>query len=75
MDPQGHANGLNYDLSSFTMSQQPPQIFGAYNSDGSPVPPTLPPGSIFGDNDAGSYDENDPKRRRIARVCEPYSVD
>jgi hypothetical protein len=47
---------------------QPPQIFGAYNPDGSPVPAVLS-GSIFGDgNEQGSVDENDPKRRRIARV-------
>jgi hypothetical protein len=48
---------------------QPPQIFGGFNSDGSPAPPVLP-GPIFQDHgDVGSADENDPKRRRIARVC------
>jgi hypothetical protein len=60
-------DGYGFDLSSNYMSQ-PPQIFGAYNPDGSPVPPVLS-GSIFGDsNEQGSVDENDPKRRRIARV-------
>jgi len=61
------SDGYGFDLSSNYMSQ-PPQIFGAYNPDGSPVPPVLS-GSIFGDsNEQGSVDENDPKRRRIARV-------
>jgi hypothetical protein len=60
-------DGYGFDLSSNYISQ-PPQIFGAYNPDGSPVPPVLS-GSIFGDgNEQGSVDENDPKRRRIARV-------
>jgi hypothetical protein len=62
------SDGYGFDLPSNYMSQQPPQIFGAYNPDGSPVPPVLS-GSIFGDsNEQGSVDENDPKRRRIARV-------
>jgi hypothetical protein len=60
-------DSYGFDMSSNYMSQ-PPQIFGAYNPDGSPVPPVLS-GPIFGDsNDQGSVDENDPKRRRIARV-------
>jgi hypothetical protein len=61
------SDGYGFEMPSNFMSQ-PPQIFGAYNSDGSPVPPVLS-GSIFGDNnEQGSVDENDPKRRRIARV-------
>jgi hypothetical protein len=60
---------MAYDMSSY-VPQQPPQIFGAYNPDGTPIPPTLPPGAYFGDYDGG-LDENDPKRRRIARVCFP----
>ena len=60
-------DSYGFDMSSNYMSQ-PPQIFGAYNPDGSPVPPVLS-GSIFGDsNEQGSVDDNDPKRRRIARV-------
>ncbi|KAH0562606.1 hypothetical protein GP486_002712 [Trichoglossum hirsutum] len=50
----------------------PPQIFGGYNSDGSPIPATLP-GPIFshGHISMGSDDgHNDPKRRRIARACD-----
>jgi hypothetical protein len=59
---------MAYDMSSY-VPQQPPQIFGAYNPDGTPIPPTLPPGAYFGDYDGG-LDENDPKRRRIARACD-----
>lgn len=63
----GGADTYNFELPSNLMSQ-PPQIFGSYNPDGSPVQPALS-GSIFGDsNEQGSVDENDPKRRRIARV-------
>jgi hypothetical protein len=48
---------------------KPPQIFGGFNPDGSPALPVLP-GPIFQDHgDVGSADDNDPKRRRIARVC------
>lgn len=51
------------------ISTQPPQIFGGFNPDGSPAAPVLP-GPIFQDHgDVGSADDNDPKRRRIARVC------
>ena len=63
---------MTYDMSQF-VSQQPPQIFGAYHPDGSPIPPSLPPGNYFGDLNDGSFDENDPKRRRIARVCSDTS--
>ena len=58
---------MGYDMSQFA-PQQPPQIFGAYNPDGTSIPATLPPGSYFGDSNDGAVDENDPKRRRIARV-------
>lgn len=67
MDHRGSMDSLGYDLSQF-VPQQPPQIFGAYNADGTPIPPTLPPGTYFGDLTDGAVDENDPKRRRIARV-------
>jgi hypothetical protein len=52
-------------------ANQPPQIFGGFNADGSPAAPSLP-APIFQDHgDVGSADDNDPKRRRIARVCDP----
>ena len=67
MDPRNHLSGLGYDMNAF--AQQPPQIFGAYNPDGTPMPPVLPAGNYFDDElDLGLEDENDPKRRRIARV-------
>ncbi|KAI9803663.1 MAG: hypothetical protein M1833_000575 [Piccolia ochrophora] len=56
----------------------PPQIFGAYGPDGSPIPATLQ-GTIFdhdqafGQDQAGGLDESsEAKRRRIAR-CTPLS--
>lgn len=67
MDHRGSIESLGYDMSQFVT--QPPQIFGGYNADGTPIPATLPPGSYFGDYNDGGLDENDPKRRRIARVC------
>lgn len=59
-----------YDIP--TMMNQPPQIFGSHNADGSPVPASLP-GPIFSDDHtAGNTEENsDVKRRRIARVNRP----
>ncbi|KAJ9634296.1 hypothetical protein H2204_006373 [Knufia peltigerae] len=69
MDHRPSLDGLGYDMSHF-MPQHPPQIFGAYNPDGTPIPPTLPPGPYFGDLNDGMVDENDPKRRRIARACD-----
>ena len=58
--------GLEFDIPP--IMNQPPQIFGAYNADGSPIPPVLND-QVFGDPNDGSFDDiNDPKRRRIARV-------
>lgn len=69
MDPMSagpDGPGMTFDMPQLV--NQPPQIFGAYSSDGSPIPPVLN-GSVFGDpNDASFDDLNDPKRRRIARV-------
>ncbi|KAK7531764.1 fungal-specific transcription factor domain-containing protein [Phyllosticta citribraziliensis] len=53
---------------------QPPQIFGNYNPDGSPVPPHLS-GPLFDDSMAmAPGDDGDGqgehKRRRIARACD-----
>ncbi|KAK2767420.1 hypothetical protein FQN54_003576 [Arachnomyces sp. PD_36] len=70
MDGLGEdTDGTGYEM-PMTMNQ-PPQIFGAYNPDGSPIPPSLP-GPIFSDdNAAGNAEENnDVKRRRIARACD-----
>ncbi|KAK2802615.1 hypothetical protein FQN51_004408 [Onygenales sp. PD_10] len=63
----GDADAMGFEMP--TMANQPPQIFGAYNPDGSPVTPSLP-GPIFADDHlTGNLDEsNDAKRRRIARV-------
>jgi hypothetical protein len=50
----------------------PPQIFGAYGSEGSPVLAGLDlGGSMFGDVGTLLDDSNEAKRRRIARVCSP----
>ena len=57
---------MQYGIASF-VSQQPPQIFGAYNPDGTPPSPDLS-AAYFGDYNDGGLDESDPKRRRIARV-------
>lgn len=53
-----------------TIMNQPPQIFGSYNADGSPTTPALP-GPVFTEDQlSGNIDDsNDAKRRRIARVC------
>lgn len=48
-------------------ANQVPQAFGASNSDGSPLTSSSHPGTAFAE------DNNDAKRRRIARVCRlPY---
>lgn len=52
---------------------QPPQIFGSYSADGSPVQAQLS-ANLFddalgmGSQDGGDEGQGDPKRRRIARV-------
>ncbi|EEP80649.1 conserved hypothetical protein [Uncinocarpus reesii 1704] len=65
----GKPDGADFDLSQITT--QPPQIFGASNPDGSPVQPA-PPGTAFSEDQLmGSMDDNnDAKRRRIARACD-----
>lgn len=67
MDHRGSVDSLGFDMSQF-VSHQPPQVFGAYSADGTPLPATLPSGNYFSDYNDGVGDENDPKRRRIARV-------
>lgn len=65
-----HPDGFNYDMNQFPDSTpgETPKIFGAYDQNGQPIAPSLPPGNYFGDL-GDAIDENDPKRRRIARVC------
>jgi hypothetical protein len=66
MDTHSRNASISFGLPGIV--NQPPQIFGGFNADGSPAAPTLP-GPIFQDHgDTGSADDNDPKRRRIARV-------
>ncbi|KAK5945477.1 hypothetical protein PMZ80_002682 [Knufia obscura] len=66
-----HSDGFNYDLNQFPGSTpgEPSQIFGAYDVNEQPIAPSLPPGNYFNDLGDG-IDENDPKRRRIARACD-----
>lgn len=47
----------------------PPQIFGAFTANGSPIAPSLP-GPVFTDDEGsqGIEESNEAKRRRIARV-------
>ncbi|PGH15092.1 hypothetical protein AJ79_02618 [Helicocarpus griseus UAMH5409] len=66
----GDGDGLGFDMNMVV--NQPPQIFGAYNPDGSPVTPSLP-GPVFTEDHltGGNMEEsNDAKRRRIARACD-----
>lgn len=63
MNPHESIEG--YDMSRFS---QPPQIFGAQDADGNPIPAAMPSDSFFVDQGDQNGDENDPKRRRIARV-------
>jgi hypothetical protein len=66
---EGHTRNGSLGFDVPRVVHQPPQIFGSFNSDGSPAQPVLP-GPVFQDHgDVGSADDNDPKRRRIARVC------
>jgi hypothetical protein len=67
MDQRGSIDSLGFDMSQF-VSHQTPQMFGAYNPDGTPIPTSLPSGNYMSDYNDGLGDENDPKRRRIARV-------
>ncbi len=53
---------------------QPPQIFGAYNADGSPTVPDIDASGMFTDTtallDGLDAESNEAKRRRIARACD-----
>ena len=66
MDPRASFDSLGFDMAQYA----PPSaqhLYNSYGLDGA----NLNSASVFGDsNDAANYDddENDPKRRRIARV-------
>jgi hypothetical protein len=63
----GDPEGMAFDMPM--LMNQPPQIFGAYNPDGSPVPASLSGPLFHDDPNMHTGDEsNDAKRRRIARV-------
>ena len=64
--PQQIDNGFDMP----PLMNTPPQVFGAYNADGSPLAPQID-GSLFADDQAGMgiEESNEAKRRRIARVC------
>ncbi|KAL6237640.1 hypothetical protein BDW75DRAFT_203236 [Aspergillus navahoensis] len=62
-------NGMGYDM-PMLMNQQTP-IFRAYGSEGSPVTTALQNPSFHDEASMGIGDENnDAKRRRIARACD-----
>ncbi|KAH6684318.1 fungal-specific transcription factor domain-containing protein [Halenospora varia] len=64
-------NGFMPQISAPPLMNPPPQIFGAYTTDGLPLQPNMPDMSqpIFGDGTL--LDEsNEAKRRRIARACD-----
>lgn len=73
MDHRNGMDGFDYDMNQFhdTHPSDPPQIFTAYGPDGHPVPHGFATGPYFA-GEIGDGDENDPKRRRIARV--PFFV-
>jgi hypothetical protein len=72
MDNNVPIGGFNFGLEVPEIENPPPLVFGRFNADGSPALPNLT-GPIFHDHgDVGSGDDNDPKRRRIAKVC-PWS--
>ncbi|KKK21593.1 fungal specific transcription factor domain protein [Aspergillus rambellii] len=70
MDGMGDgSNGMGYDM-PMLMNQQTP-LFGAYGHDGSPVTVGLPNPTFLDESSMGVGDDNnDAKRRRIARACD-----
>lgn len=68
-------DGFNYDMNQYQGTPPPDApIYGAFDLGAGQLPGTLPPGQYFGDVGDG-IDENDPKRRRIARVCTQHELD
>ena len=62
-------DGMGFDM-PMLMNQQP-QFLGAYGQDNSPVPSVFPNATFQDDSAMGvGDDQNDAKRRRIARVGE-----
>lgn len=74
MDPRNGLENYDYDMNQFhdTRTTDPPHVFAAYDPDGLPVPQGFSSGAYYG-GDLGDGDENDPKRRRIARVALSFS--
>ena len=68
---EGHGpNSMGYDM-PMLMNQHTP-IFGAYGPEGSPVTTALPNPSLHDEASMSIGDDNnDAKRRRIARVSVP----
>ncbi|KAL4890754.1 fungal-specific transcription factor domain protein [Aspergillus ambiguus] len=70
MDGMGEApDGMGFDM-PMLMNQQP-HLFGAYGHDGSPMSAMLPNPTFENEPAMGATeDNNDAKRRRIARACD-----
>jgi hypothetical protein len=70
MDSLHDINGFPMPNPQMMNHQPPPQVFGAFTTDGLPMNPSLDmSGQMFGDPGALMDDINEAKRRRIARVC------
>ena len=71
------ANDANYNGAPPIMNP-PPQIFGGFGADGSPISSSLQPGMFSDEQLFGNGDElggpGDAKRRRIARVSTGYTM-
>lgn len=68
MDNHSRNGSIGFDVPG--IGNQPPQIFGGFNPDGTPAAAVLPAPLFQDHGDVGSADDNDSKRRRIARVCQ-----
>ena len=67
MDPLHEMNGFAIPTPQLMNHQAPPQVFGAYTPDGLPMNPAMTD-MVFGDPSTLMDDNNEAKRRRIARV-------
>ncbi|KAF2229799.1 hypothetical protein EV356DRAFT_493112 [Viridothelium virens] len=67
------SNGINYNTAPPIMNP-PPQIFGGFNAEGSPLSASLQAGMFSDEQLFGNGDDiggqGDAKRRRIARACD-----
>ena len=69
MDHQNNLDGFQYDLNQYqNPSSGDGAIFGNFDTGAQALPGSMAGNNYFGDL-GDSVDENDPKRRRIARVC------